>query len=271
MTLREKLHEIIFEAETPTGRTFDIALLWTIVASVVCVVLESVASLRELWGYVFFQLEVVFTLLFTVEFFLRLYCVKKPSQYVFSFYGLVDLLSILPFYLSFIFTGGQSLMIIRGLRLLRIFRLLKLGRYVGEAAVITDALRSSRYKITVFLMAVFTVVLIVGTAMYLIEGEENGFTSIPRSVYWAIVTITTVGYGDIAPKTVLGQMLASVMMVLGYGIIAVPTGIVTAELNQQGQNRRRPPVNTICCPHCTNEGHAQDAKFCRHCGGQLHD
>jgi voltage-gated potassium channel len=262
---REQLHEVIFEAETPAGKAFDLALLVCIVASVVTVLLESVASIRARYGVVLRALEWGFTILFTVEYVLRLACVRRPHRYALSFFGLVDLLAIVPTYLSFFFVGAQSLIVIRALRLLRIFRVLKLGHFVGEARMLRAALRASLRKITVFLGTVVTIVLIVGALMYLVEGEPSGFTSIPQGMYWAIVTLTTVGYGDIAPQTVLGKLLASVVMILGYGIIAVPTGIVTVEL----AHARRAPISTEACPDCGAGGHDSDAVFCKFCGGRL--
>ena len=264
---QQKLHTVIFEADTPSGKAFDIALLVAIVLSVVAVCLESVASIRARYGEILRITEWVLTILFTIEYLLRLACVGRPWRYAVSFYGVVDLLAIVPTYLSVIFGGAQSLAVIRALRLLRIFRVLKLGHFLGEAAVLQDALKASARKIIVFLGAVLTIVLIVGALMYMIESDEAGFTSIPQSVYGAIVTLTTVGYGDIAPATLLGRMLASAVMILGYGIIAVPTGIVTVELT--GATRRRESVSTQACPSCAAEGHDTDAQYCRICGSKL--
>ena len=262
---RQGLHTIIFEAETPAGRTFDILLMWAIVISVVAVLLESVATISESYGPLLRAIEWVITIAFTIEYLLRLICVSRAVTYARSFYGIVDLLAILPTYLSIVLAGSQSLLVIRGLRLLRVFRVLKLRQFLGEANVLLRALKASRAKITVFLGAVLTLVLIIGSAMYMIEGEASGFTSIPRSIYWAIVTMTTVGYGDIAPATPLGQALAAVVMIIGYSIIAVPTGIVSVELAQASQHH----ANTIGCPHCGEEGHDLDAAYCRICGGKL--
>jgi len=264
--IREKIYEIIFEAETKAGRVFDLLLLWMIVFSVLTVVLESVESLSQNLTGVFTFLEWTFTFIFTIEYFLRIYCAKRPLSYALSFFGIVDLLAILPGLLSLFIPGGGTLLVIRGFRLLRVFRLLKLGRYIGEAEVLKMALKSSRYKITIFLVTVISLALTVGTLMYFIEGKENGFTSIPRSIYWAIVTMTTVGYGDIAPHTVLGQILASVIMIMGYGIIAVPTGIVSVELAEAYRNK---PQNTEVCPYCFTEGHVTGSIFCRICGKKL--
>jgi len=253
------------EADTPAGKAFDVALLVFILASVVAVMLESVVSVREDYGSALRAFEWVITILFTVEYGLRLYCVGRPLAYAFSFYGIVDLLAILPTYLSVVFTGAQSLLVIRALRLLRVFRVLKLVHFVGEATELRVALRASARKIVVFLGAVITLVLVVGAIMYLIEGEESGFTSIPQGMYWAVVTMTTVGYGDIAPQTVPGKLLASLIMILGYGIIAVPTGIVSVEMSAA----RGRAVSTQVCPRCASEGHEPGAKFCKNCGSPL--
>ncbi len=262
---RFHLHEILFEADTPTGKVFDVALLVFIVASVVAVTLESVTDIQQRYGRILYAAEWFFTLLFTVEYALRLICVERPLRYTVSFFGIVDLLAILPTYLSLFFTGAQSLIVIRALRLLRIFRVLKLAHFVGEAKLLRVAMRASTRKIIVFLGTVLTLVLIIGALMYLIEGEEHGFTSIPESVYWAIVTLTTVGYGDIAPETLLGRLLASTVMILGYAIIAVPTGIVTVELAQATQKQ----ISTQSCRHCIAEGHDIDAVYCKYCGEKL--
>lgn len=263
---RSWLHEVIFEADTPLGKAFDVVLLWAIILSVAAVSLESVQSIREQYGAVLVGIEWFFTILFTIEYLLRVICVRRPLVYIRSFYGIVDLLAILPTYVSLFVVGAQTLIVIRALRLLRVFRVFKLARYVGEASVLMRALRASRPKITVFLVAVLSVVLIVGSLMYLIEGGQpgSGFTSIPKSVYWTIVTMTTVGYGDIAPQTVPGQVLASAVMIVGYGIIAVPTGIVTAEIAVA-----RREVTTQRCRNCGAEGHDPDAKHCKHCGEKL--
>ncbi len=262
---RSRLHEIIFEADTPAGKAFDVALLWAILLSVLAVLLESVAAYRAVYGPWLRAAEWGFTGLFTLEYILRLYCVYRPARYARSFFGVVDLAAIIPTYLSLIIVGTQSLIVIRALRLLRVFRVLKLAYYLGEANLLLAALKAGRAKITVFLGTLLTLVVIVAASMYLIEGEENGFTSVPASIYWAIVTMTTVGYGDIAPQTVAGQTLAAVLMILGYAIIAVPTGIVSAELT-----RRTPrPVSTQACPSCAREGHDVDAVHCKYCGVKL--
>ncbi len=264
---RARLHEIIFEADTPAGKAFDIALLLTIAFSVAVVMLESVTPISERYGTQLYLAEWLFTILFTVEYVLRLACVRYPLRYARSFFGIIDLLAILPTYLSLLIPGAQSLLVIRVFRLLRIFRIFKLTRYLGEARTLMVALSASRHKIVVFLGGVLSIVTITGAAMYLIEGPESGFTSIPRGVYWAIVTMTTVGYGDIAPQTVFGQTLAAFVMILGYAIIAVPTGIVSAELVQAA--RDAVARNTQACPGCGAEGHDHDATHCKLCGTRL--
>ena len=265
-TWRERLREIIFEAETPAGKAFDVGLLIAILLSVSLVMIESVAPLREQYGREIIAAEWVFTILFTIEYALRLITVRRPSRYARSFFGIVDFLAIVPTYLSAFVPGAHSLLVIRGLRLLRIFRVFKLGRFLGEAGVLSRALLSSRHKITVFLGTVVILVTILGAAMYLIEGEDSGFTSIPQSVYWAVVTMTTVGYGDLVPQTIGGKALASMVMVLGYSIIAVPTGIVTAEIVETAVGRQ---VSTRNCPDCMSEGHVTDARFCKDCGAPM--
>jgi voltage-gated potassium channel len=263
--IREKLHEIIFEAETLEGKAFDVALMITIILSVIAVLLESVAGVRARYGTWLRAFEWLMTILFTIEYCLRLFCVGKPLRYARSFYGIVDLMAIIPTYLSAFVIGAQSLIVIRALRLLRVFRVLKLVHFVGEARELRTALRASARKIIIFLGAVLTIVVIVGAVIYLIEGEEHGFISIPESIYWAIVTMTTVGYGDIAPQTAPGKFLAAAIMILGYGIIAVPTGIVSVEI--AGVARRR--ISTRACPQCASEGHDTDAIFCKSCGARL--
>lgn len=262
---RKILHEIIFEADTPAGKLFDVGLILTILISVVVVMLDSVAGIRERYGEFLRLLEWIFTLLFTVEYFLRLLCVINPIGYARSFYGIVDLLAVLPTYLSLILPGTQYFLVIRMLRILRVFRVLKLVQYLSEANTLRRAVYASRRKIFVFLYTVLIIVTIVGALMYFIEGPEHGFTSIPRSIYWAIVTLTTVGYGDIAPLTSIGQSIAAFVMVLGYGIIAVPTGIVTAELSREVKKE----ISTQVCPHCSAEGHDYDAVYCKYCGHKI--
>jgi voltage-gated potassium channel len=263
--MKTRLHEIIFEADTPAGKAFDVGLIVTILLSVLVVMLESVAGIRRHYDPVLQVMEWGFTIAFTLEYFLRLACVGKPLRYAGSFYGVVDLLALLPTYFSVFFVGIHYLLVIRTLRLLRVFRILKLVQYWSEARTLAHALRASWRKIAVFLYVVVIVVIIVGALMYLIEGEQNGFTSIPRSIYWAIVTLTTVGYGDIAPVTELGQTLAALVMILGYGIIAVPTGIVTAELARESHTS----LSTQACPECAAEGHEADAVYCKYCEVKL--
>ena len=264
--VQHKIYEIIFEADTPAGKAFDVALLIVIVASVAAVCLDSVESIEAHYHDGLILAEWIFTGLFSIEFVLRLISVRRPLGYIFSFYGVVDMLAILPSYLSLLFPGTQHLLVVRILRLLRIFRVLKLGRYVSESQMLVSAIRNSRPKIFVFLFSVMVLVVVIGAAMYLIEGPEHGFTSIPRAMYWAIVTLTTVGYGDITPQTVPGQILSSFLMIMGYGIIAIPTGIVTAELTSV---TRGAPVTTRTCPSCMAEGHHGDAAFCFACGDTL--
>jgi voltage-gated potassium channel len=262
---RKKIHQVIFEAETPLGKGFDILLIACILLSVLVVMLDSIQSIKQQFGDWLIAAEWLFTILFTLEYLFRLLSVSRPLYYATSFFGIVDLLAILPTYISLFYPGGQYLMVIRLLRILRIFRILKLVQYVGESRILAHALRASRRKITIFIFTVMTLVTILGSLMYLIEGEENGFTSIPRSIYWAIVTLTTVGYGDITPHTIFGQFLAVIIMILGYGIIAVPTGIVTVEMSQAFKTSEK--LNA--CPGCGAGHHAEDAIYCRKCGKKL--
>lgn len=264
-SLKNELYEIVFEADTFKGKAFDIILLVLILLSIIFVALESVKSIALKYGLLLLYLEWGITVFFTLEYLLRIFIVKSKKSYILSYYGLIDLLSILPSYLGVFFIGAHGLVVIRALRLLRIFRILKLSRYVQDSATIIDALKASRTKILVFLYAVVLIVIIIGTLMYLVEGEENGFGSIPEGIYWAIVTLTTVGYGDIAPATTIGRFIASFVMILGYGIIAVPTGIVTAEFAIGSKKR----ITTQVCPDCLFEGHDGDAKYCKNCGGKL--
>ena len=265
---RTRAYEVVFESDTRAGRIFDVTLIVAIIASVVVVMVESVASVRARWGPELRMAEWGFTLLFTAEYLARLIVVKRPLRYARSFFGVVDLLSIVPTYVSLLLPGTQYLLALRLLRIMRVFRVLKLAEYLNEAQQLTEALRASRRKILVFIFAVLTLDVVLGSVMYLVEGPENGFTSIPVSVYWTIVTLTTVGYGDISPQTGLGQAIASVVMIIGYGIIAVPTGIVTAELSRAGA-RTSEDVSGQTCPHCAAEGHTRDAIFCRRCGERL--
>lgn len=261
---RQRLHEIIFESDTPAGKAFDVALLIAIFASVMAVVLESVEAVRAEWGFELLAAEWLFTVLFTIEYGLRLISVERPGRYARSTFGIIDLLAILPTWISLFVPGAHPLLVVRAFRLLRVFRILKLAHFLGEAETLTLAMRASMRKILVFLGFLVIVVLIVGTTMYLIEPRESGFTSIPMAVYWAIVTMTTVGYGDIVPTTVPGRILAAVLMICGYGILAVPTGIVTVELSRRGG-----AVSGQACPGCGAEGHEVDARFCRYCGSGL--
>jgi voltage-gated potassium channel len=263
---RARLHEIIFEADTRAGRLFDFALIWLILLSVATVILESVRYVREQYGELLYALEWLFTVLFTVEYVLRLLSVRRPLRYATSFFGVVDLLAIIPTYLSIFVPGSHYLLVIRILRLLRIFRLLKLAEYITEADTLRRALRASQRKISVFLSVVILLVIIIGALMYVVEGEEHGFTSIPVSIYWAIVTLTTVGYGDLSPRTPFGQMVASLVMIIGYGIIAVPTGIVSVELAHASRQQN---VTRQSCPACSAEGHDPDALYCKYCGANL--
>ncbi|MEZ5057047.1 MAG: ion transporter [Saprospiraceae bacterium] len=264
--LKEKLHEIIFEADTPEGKAFDVALLIAIIASVLVVMFESISVYQVRYANMFFWLEWIFTILFTIEYLLRLYSVRSPIKYATSFFGVVDLLAIIPTYLSLVVAGTHFLLVIRALRLLRVFRIFKLWHFIDAGATIVKALQASKAKILIFLFFVVLMVTIIGSSMYLIEGGQNpGFANIPLSIYWAIVTLTTVGFGDITPKTELGQFLSAVVMILGYAVIAVPTGIVSAEM-VAGKSK-----NTQACKNCGKEGHDDDAEFCKYCGADLHD
>ena len=261
--LRNKIYSIVFESDTRSGRLFDLVLLWLILLSIISVFLESVASFRDKYIAAIHIIEWTFTILFTLEYALRIYSSKKPLSYIFSFYGLIDFIAFIPNYLSIFFPGAQYLMVIRALRLLRVFRILKLSRFINEGNVLKNALKASMHKITVFLASVITMVTIIGTLMYIIEGEGSGFTNIPVSIYWAIVTITTVGYGDISPESPLGQFLASILMIIGYGIIAVPTGIVTVAMAKATEESKEK------CPECSSPIYPDKANFCSNCGKKL--
>jgi voltage-gated potassium channel len=263
---RARLHEIVFEADTPEGRVFDVALIVVIVLSVATVMFDSSREISARYSNALRIAEWGFTVLFTIEYVVRLLAVKRPLRYALSFFGIVDLLALLPSYVSLFLPTGRYLLVVRVLRLLRIFRVLKLGKFLSEGAILGQALRASRHKIFVFLSVVLSVVVLIGALMYVVEGEANGFTSIPASMYWAVVTLTTVGYGDVIPQTPLGKLLASIVMILGYGIIAVPTGIVTSELAQVSRDLG---LSGHSCPSCGVNGHLNDAKFCRKCGGEL--
>ncbi|MES9936166.1 MAG: ion transporter [Sedimenticola sp.] len=264
--LRRRVHEVIFEADTRWGKLFDALLLVTIVIAITAVMLESVEAYRIEYGTLLTTVEWGVTLLFTIEYALRLWCVRRPLHYAKSFFGVVDLLAIVPTYLSVIFAGSQSLMVIRSIRLLRVFRVFKLARYLGEVISLMHALRATRHKITVFLSMVLALALILGTLMYVVEGEAGGFTSIPAGVYWAIVTLTTVGYGDLAPLTLPGQIIASIGMLLGYSMIIIPIGIFAVEVVK----RHGKEPTSHACPNCMREGHDTDAIHCKFCGSPLH-
>lgn len=263
---RSQLHEVIYESDTTAGKAFDVGLLITIVASIIVVMLDSIEAYKIKYGQVFFILEWSFTILFTIEYLLRLISIKKPLRYVLSPLGIIDLVALIPSYLSFIFVGSQSLLVFRALRLLRVFRIFKLVHFLTEMSFLSTAIRGSLRKISIFMFTVLTLAIILGSIMYLVEKRENGFASIPESIYWAIVTITTVGYGDISPITPMGRFVASLVMLLGYAIIAVPTGIVTTEMMLASRHRGE---NAQSCPNCGREGHDQDAEFCKYCGAKL--
>lgn len=262
--IKAKLYDIIFESDTPMGKGFDVLLIITILMSVGVVLLDSVSYYNENYGNLLYTLEWIFTILFTIEYLVRIYCIKRPFMYITSFFGIIDFLAILPTFIGIFFPAYRYLTVVRILRVLRVFRILKLMFYIGEANMLLDALVESRRKIVVFLFFLFTLVTIIGSIMYLVEGEANGFTSIPISMYWAIVTITTVGYGDMHPRTDLGQFLASVAMIVGYATIAIPTGIISAEYSNM-----RYKYNAITCPECSSEDHEDDASFCKECGADL--
>ena len=261
-----RLHNIIYESDTAAGKAFDVMLLVLIVASIAVVMMDSVAGLHTRYGRLFFLLEWLFTILFTIEYILRLISIKQPLLYVVSFLGIIDLLAIIPSYLSIFFIGAQSLLVLRALRLLRVFRIFKLTHFLSEMQFLGGAIKGSLSKISIFMLIVLFVVIILGSIMYLIENRQNGFSNIPDSIYWAIVTITTVGYGDISPVTSMGKFVASLIMLMGYGIIAVPTGILTTEMALAVRKRDQ---NHQVCPGCGREGHDADAIFCKSCGEKL--
>ncbi|MBB3046183.1 voltage-gated potassium channel [Litorivivens lipolytica] len=265
MTLKERLYDTIFGTDSRAGQTFDLLLIAAILCSVAVLLLNTVEPLHRQYGSLFFGIEWFFTVVFTLEFLTRLYCSPNRRAYLFSFYGIVDLLSILPTYLALMFPGAQQLLVIRLLRVLRIFRILKLLRYLADANLLFRTLAAARRKIVIFGFSVITVIVIFGSLMYVIEGPQSGFTSLPKSIYWAIVTITTVGYGDITPQTSLGQFVAALAMFTSYAIIAIPTGIFSAELIQESQRQRRP----IQCSNCERGSHEQDSSYCRFCGAEL--
>ena len=263
---QKKLHDVIYESNTVAGKAFDVSLLVVILASILVVMLDSVQRYHQRYGKLFDILEWMFTILFTIEYILRLICIKRPLLYVRSFLGTIDMLAIIPSYLSIFFVGAQSLLVLRALRLLRIFRIFKLNHFLNEMDYLRTAIKASLKKISIFMLVVLTLVIILGSVMYLVENGENGFNSIPDSIYWAIVTITTVGYGDISPVTPMGKFIASLIMFIGYGIIAVPTGIFTAEV---AIARRNSSKSAEVCPGCGREGHDNNARFCKFCGAEL--
>ena len=264
-TLRDKIKRIIFGTDTLSGKLFDITLIFSIVFSIVVVMLDSISTYRENYGEIFIIAEWIFTILFTLEYFLRIYSIRLPSSYIFSFFGIIDFLALIPTYLSLLLPGASIFSVIRVLRVLRIFRVLKLVQFMGEAAMLRKAIYASKRKIFVFLFYVMTLVVILGSIMYLVEGEESGFDNIPRSIYWAIVTLTTVGYGDISPQTNLGQTIAAMIMIMGYSIIAVPTGIVTSAMHFVQNNEKK------ICPVCEDSNQPSSAKYCNHCGAKMNN
>lgn len=263
---RNRLHQIIFESDTNAGRAFDVALLASILLSIFVVILDSVEALHLRFGVLFYNIEWFFTIVFTIEYIMRLMSISRPMKYALSLLGLIDLLAIIPMYLSILFIGTQSLLVFRILRLLRIFRIFKLTHFLSEMSFLNAALRSSAKKISIFMLFVFALVIIMGSVMYLVESGQNGFKSIPESIYWAIVTITTVGYGDISPVTSLGKFIASIIMLLGYGIIAVPTGIITSDMALLARKKNHTGQT---CPGCGREGHDHNATFCKYCSERL--
>ena len=266
--MRHTLYQVIYQAHTPAGKGFDIALIISILASGLTIVMESVAGFSQQYGELLVKIDWVFTLLFTIEYFLRIFCIHRPIKYIFSFYGLIDLMSIVPSYISLFIPGSHYLQVIRILRVLRVFRVLKLVQYINQSNLLLNALLASRQKIAIFLFTISTLLVIFGSTMYLIEGPEHGFTNIPVSIYWAVVTLTTVGFGDITPKTDLGRAISALVMIIGYAIIAVPTGIITTELSQE-MKKQQTRLNRRRCPQCRKPGHEIDANYCRICGTEL--
>ena len=261
--VKDQLKKIIFGTETFGGRLFDVLLIFAIITSVLIVMLDSVTEYHNSYGDIFFQAEWIFTILFTIEYFLRIYCIRLPSSYMFSFFGVIDLLAILPTYISFFVPGAGVFSVIRILRVLLVFRVLKLVQFMGEAELLRQAMIASKRKIFVYLFFLLNLVIVLGSIMYLIEGEKSGFDSIPRSIYWAIVTLTTVGYGDISPVTNLGQFIAAIIMIMGYSIIAVPTGIVTSSMNFTKDRYRK------TCIVCNDDRQSRLAKYCNQCGAKM--
>jgi|SRR5690606_17791029 len=267
---KSRLHEVIYEADTSIGKWFDIVLIFLILSSIILVILESVESFDQEHHRFLYIAEWFITIVFSMEYIARFLSINKPFRYVFSFYGIIDLLSTIPLYLSFIFPGSQVLIVIRAIRLLRLFRILKMVKFIGEATKLKKALWDSRTKISVFIFSIMVLSIIIGTLMYLVEGAEAGFTSIPKGIYWTIVTMTTVGFGDVVPLTALGQTISVIVMVMGYGIIAVPTGIVSAEFSRQ-YKQNKIHTNTQACPNCNAHYHNDNAKYCYNCGNLLND
>jgi voltage-gated potassium channel len=265
---RFKLHEVIYESNTTAGKTYDVGLLIAIFTSIIVVMLDSIAGMHERYGRLFYTIEWIFTILFTIEYILRLISIRKPARYIFSLLGVIDLVALVPSYLGILFPGAQSLLVLRALRLLRIFRIFKLGHFLFEINFLKQALKGSIRKISIFLLTVIMLTIILGSVMYLVENRENGFSNIPESIYWAIVTITTVGYGDISPVTPLGKFVASVVMLIGYAIIAVPTGIITHDLAIAARKKKEDLYES--CPTCSRDGHDGDAEFCKYCGSSLY-
>lgn len=258
---KQRLWQIIFESDTRAGKLFDVMLLWSILLSILVAVFESIPQIHQSWRNAFYLTEWFFTILFTIEYLLRIYVTRKPKEYILSFWGLIDLMAILPTYLSLIFFGSQYMLIVRVLRLLRVFRVLRLLRFYRESMMLLKAFRASFFKISIFLSAIVVIVILLGTIMYVVEGGKNGFSSIPQSIYWAVITITTVGYGDIVPQTVLGKIISSVTMILGYSIIAVPTGFITVEMSKASRKRKE-------CQDC-GAANDDESNYCSHCGKKL--
>ncbi len=269
--LRQKIYIVIYGTSTPAGKLFDLVLLVLILLSVLAVMLETVSSFDLKYHKELIVFEWIFTSLFTIEYLLRIFSTRKPWKFIFSFYGIIDLVAILPMYLSFFFVGSSVIASIRALRLLRIFRILNITQYIGESNKLKSALRDSKAKIIIFLFVVVIICVLMGTLMYLIEGKESGFSSIPLSIYWCIVTLTTVGFGDITPVTSLGRFIASIIMITGYGIIAVPTGIVSAEFTKQKIKQKKESKNSSICPVCNKTDHKNEADFCYNCGEKLNN
>ncbi len=261
-----RIHEVIYESNTIAGKAFNVGLLIAIFTSIAVVMLDSVHSLHLKYGSFFSTIEWVLTVLFTIEYVLRVICIKRPFRYIFSVLGIIDMIALIPSYLSFFIVGAQSLLVFRALRLLRVFRIFKLGHFLSEINFLTTALKGSVRKISIFLLTVLMLTIILGSIMYLVEQKENGFSNIPESIYWAIVTITTVGYGDISPITPLGKLVAAIVMLIGYSIIAVPTGILSHDLAMLARSKKELPES---CPSCSRDGHDMDAEFCKFCGGSL--